>query len=31
MFVTALAGVAILLKSVFRDFSLDDEEGGSDE
>lgn len=31
MFVIALAGVAFLLKRVFRDFSLDDEEGGSDE
>ena len=31
MFVIALAGVAFLLKKVFRDFSLEDEEGGSDE
>ena len=31
MFVIALAGVAFLLKSVFRDFSLEDEEGDSDE
>ena len=31
MFVIALAGTALLLKSVFRDFSLEDEEGGSDE
>lgn len=31
MFVIALAGVAFLLKKVFRDFSLEDEEGGGDE
>ena len=31
MFVTALIGVVLLLKHVFRDFSLEDEEGGGDE
>ena len=31
MFVIAMAGVAFLLKKVFIDFDLDDEQGGSDE
>ena len=31
MFVIALAGVAFLLKKVFRDFSLTDEKGDGDE
>jgi len=31
MFILALAGVVFLLKKVFRDFSLTDEEGGGDE
>ena len=31
MFVIALAGVAFLLKKVFRDFSLTDEKGDDDE
>ena len=31
MFIIALAGVAVLLRTVFRDFDLDDEGGGSDE
>ena len=31
MFVIAVIGVVFLLKKVFADFSLDDEEGGIDE
>ena len=31
MFIIAIIGVVILLKKVFADFSLEDDEGGSDE
>jgi hypothetical protein len=31
MFVIAVIGVVYLLKHVFTDFDLDDEEGGTDE